>query len=306
MLVLNMCYANRLLTIELFMHNNNHPSNLDQYLISEQLLAEAYDQTGDYKRSLMKKHIALLLDFYGHTPGYQEQQTVNTNTGYTHLKSYTPSKSLSVLLDLEFNAWNRLLAAVIPAAASGVAEIAAFFTGPCKTVPDSATLNALELAGIELIYRIPHRQNLLSDPDLHHRSGLIIDFCDKPSSSDLLFSYISKLKSIWLGSLEPMKGLIWADSKLSWNYELIAACHPEIAFTVAGEFIGSFPDFDYTKPDQHLLEQEWDIFFGPRELFSKVNASRGFTPGLEFSWIWPELDQSFFKSKKFFCKETRI
>ncbi len=204
-----------------------------KYLVPDQSLARAYDITGEQKRAGMKQLIAWLVDFYRINPCLRQTGSAEFKSGFKAWVQKAPVQELVFYIPPGYSSWNRLLAAVIPAVTAGVSSLACVMDLTPGSEPDPGVLAALELAGIENIFLL--RDDFSFD-----------DFSKQPVPGGMicvsLDSWPRAALDIWpesaemrgLGPEAPLKGLIWLEPGLDWDFDLILQSHPGVGFTVSG------------------------------------------------------------------------
>lgn len=281
--------------------------DLEKTLINDNDLEKSYSITGDLNRSWMKKQIACLFNIYNnHGAGFESRNVQHIRAGIQQYQARTPFQNLLVFANTSFKAWNRLLALTVPAVTSGIKDINLFFIRDTQAEPWPETLTALELAGIENIYVITHNhlKTLPTTPEMFQNS-IIADLCPESIShlfSNLLPDNTEYTRCFYKPSL---RGLIWAEAEYTWNLEIITRTHPDVSFTLAGpEIPGNVHGLKVSKNDFSALTNEhWDIFMGSEHLYTQTRIPLGLSPGMEALWLWPHIDNHFFKTRQIYCKE---
>ncbi|MFP4083793.1 MAG: hypothetical protein ACLFP9_03455 [Desulfonatronovibrio sp.] len=276
-------------------------------LVSDEVMAQSYQDTGDLQRSWMKKFIAYLLSFYGHETRSEYIETARRKTGFSQTRTSFPVPKTVILTDTRLKSWNRLLAAAIPAIAAGTDEILVFLNKEDKDEPCPEILTSLELAGIENIFVIPSENVRLLFQGITEDGPLaIMDLCTQSPVEKYFYNhprYAQKYIRLILRNKPEI--LIWAEHKNSWDYEAIQRAHPDAGFTLAGPVPGDAPqNFIRTDADIHeLFKKSFDLFLGPEKMFTSCAIPRGFSRGMEPFWLWPEIDNSFFTINRIHLQE---
>ena len=277
-----------------------------RFLVTDQELEKAYETVGDLNRSWMKKHLAYLFSFYGHEISLEKTRTSRQRTGFVFSEAVSPAPGAVILADSCPGIWNRILAALVPAMAAGVGDISVFLfrnkEGICPEI-----LTALELAGIEDIFLIEHPQVPAVMKMCANASSLILDLCFRsPVPADFSQRSCGFKTYIRLFFDGKPRGLVWTGDDHEWDYETIRWAHPDMEFTLCGTKADSAPSgFICSSPqDSEILEEKWDLFLGPEEVFRAAGITRGFSPGMEPFWIWPEIDKGLFMTSRLYWKET--
>ncbi|MFN2266964.1 MAG: hypothetical protein ABR533_01710 [Desulfonatronovibrio sp.] len=280
--------------------------DLEKNLVSDNDLEKSYSITGDLNRSWMKKQIACLFNIYNHNDGFESTSTQHIRAGIEQYQARNSFQNLLVFANNSFTAWNRLLSLTVPAVTSGIKDIGVFFIRDTQAEPYPEILTALELAGIENIYVITHDQlkTLRANSDLFIDS-IIADLCPENISHLLSNSFSDNTEYTRCFYKHSLKGLIWAEPEYVWNLETITKAHPDVIFTIAGPEI---PDDVHCmtvseKDLSTLTKKHWDIFLGPEYLYTQTRIPLGLSPGMEALWLWPNIDNHFFKTRQTYCKE---
>jgi hypothetical protein len=276
-----------------------------QYLVNDQVLAQSYTLVGDFKRSWMKKYIAYLFSYYGHEPRTQCVSSARERAGFIHDTLYSPVPEVLVIAHSYPKIWNRLLASVIPAISAGVEQIYICLIKnheePCPEI-----LTSLELAGVENIFLIDGPETFFANILDSVRDAGLIDLCAKSPMQKILFMSPGKAQHyIRLFFARRPRALIWTENHSAWDYDILKWAHPDMEFTVGGPLAHKAPS-GFVKTDaaiQQLLSEKYDLFLGPEDIFRASMVARGFSPGMEPFWLWPELDKSFFRIHRTYWKE---
>ncbi|RQD67528.1 MAG: hypothetical protein D5R98_00785 [Desulfonatronovibrio sp. MSAO_Bac4] len=280
--------------------------DLEKRLIDDNDLEKSYSITGDLNRSWMKKQIACLFNIYNHNAGFESTSIQHMRAGIQQYQAQAPFQSLLVFVNNSFRAWNRLLALTVPAVTSGIKDIGVFFVRDNQAEPYPQILTALELAGIENIYVITQDQlkSLPVTSDMFQNS-IIADICPENISHFPGISLSGNFKYTRCFHKSSFEGLVWAESEYDWNLEIIQEAHPDVSFTIAGpETPIDVPGLTVSKKDfSTLTKKHWDLFLGPENLYTQTNIPLGLSPGMEALWLWPHIDNHFFKTRQTYCKE---
>ena len=132
------------------------PPWLVEYLISDDELAQAYEDAAPKLRALCKHTLAVLHAFFGEAPDWEERRLTRSAHGF-HTRTCTkPADWALVIIDADYASAPRLLAALTPALLARVPLVLCACTPPTR--PE--LLCALELAGQEQIYALDAAQSL--------------------------------------------------------------------------------------------------------------------------------------------------
>lgn len=276
-------------------------------LVSDEVMAQSYQATGDLKRSWMKKFIAYLLNFYGFETRTEYIETARRKTGFSHTRISFPVPRTLILTNASVQAWNRLLAAAVPAIAAGTGEIFILVVKEDNNEICPEILTSLELAGIENIFFTSSEEALSFTRNISEHDPLaIMDLCSRsPVEKHFYNPALPTQKYIRLPLQNKPEILVWAEHKSTWDYEIIQWAHPDAGFTLAGSLPGNAPQ-NFTRTDApapELFKKHFDLFLGPEKMFRSGTIPRGFSRGMEPFWLWPEIDNNFFTINRLYCQE---
>ncbi|WP_028573919.1 hypothetical protein [Desulfonatronovibrio hydrogenovorans] len=279
----------------------------EKYLADDELLASSYDQTGELTRSWMKKHIACLFNCYSPGPVIESTRFNIMRAGFMQKELMAPVSNAFFIMQADHPAWNRLLAAVLPALSAGVPDIFVFLILDQKNEPNPLLLTALELAGIEniVLAGLDEFEQPLEQHNSHDCS-VLVDLSGQNIRYDLWSRAFRIQKKIRLGHDARPRGLVWIDPDHQPDYPALGRYHSDVEFFAAGPGVQNAP-LEMTRIGTELDSAScfFDIFFGPCRIFSKTSIPIGFTRGMEAFWIWPDLDPDFFKTKRYCWKEKK-
>jgi hypothetical protein len=133
------------------------PSWLAAGLVSDDELAQAYEESAPGLRASCKHTLAVQHAFFGEAPDWEEQSLSRSAHGFRARVCDRPVDWALVMFDAEYASAPRLLAALMPALLARVpCALCVCMPGPAR--PE--LLCALELAGQEQIYALDASQSL--------------------------------------------------------------------------------------------------------------------------------------------------
>lgn len=278
-------------------------SELDSYLISDDIVAAAYSGTTLKQRAWMKKQAAHLCAHYGLDGHHYTKSLQHRASDFSRTSMSRPVDYAGLIIDSSPPAWNKLLALLVPAAMQGSTETGVFVLSDNPATINPELLTALELAGIEDIYCL----DLDTLKDWLSRQGQDLDClffaCSRdfnvPDKGSLPFN---RHRWLHLPGQKTYRAAVWADKNHDWDWDALAWANPDVYFLAAGEKAGQAPEgFDILDVEPgELKDMDVDVFFGPEEYFKDTRAPLGLSPGLEACWVWPGLDRHFFSSRREF------
>ena len=286
------------------MHNL---SDLEHFLVSEEIMARAYSLSSADERAWMKKQIAHLCAEFAPQELYIREESQRSNDFHSSLIRSDPLEFTGLILNKALPAWNKILALLVPAVMYKTSRIGVFIQDIDPEDIPRELLTALELAGIEDIYCLKNKDLLLTLPALKQcmRSAFFqfgdqtLELTGRESRINWLHGQGTTL-NLLSGSV--LKAGLWAGADLIWNWKILTWANPDITFMVAGENAWQAPqNFELlTTNREDFLNLDMDIFYGPMEDFGRSRAFLGLSPGMEACWVWPGLDPSFFTVRRKF------
>ncbi|WP_457572294.1 hypothetical protein [Desulfovulcanus sp.] len=278
---------------------------LERFALDDQILAQSYEQLGDVKRSWLKKLIAHLYNYYGRKNCQEKMVSMAYAQGFKSYVRISPWNLLVCVIDNQFKAANKVLAAIMPALMAGTKEIIVILeNSEHKEMPEQI-LVGLELMGVENILLMDKENISNFMQEIVSNNAVDGLFClgDKEIVSQLVGQ-----KNYFFWSPRPVKlaGLV-VDTDLNWDVEILSWANPDLEFIVltdkkGNDWSGNFRVFEGREED--FWSQDFDVLFASEKEFLKNRRiTLGFGPGQESSWIWPELDGSFFYHRQIFWSE---
>lgn len=241
----------------------------EEYRVRDEVMAAAYEATGDQGRAWLKTTMALVRARFGESAEYKQVRERPAGSGFEMVRTDRPVDWVVVLVDEDFHAATRLCAAVMVARLAGARRTVALLQGE----PAPAILTALELLGVEDIFAL----------DLNQMRKTLLQAKQEPQGRMLCFG-----QSISLGVPEglriparadrPPRILLGPDTTPE-NQDVIRRAHPDSVF------VDSRPDVEYTSTDDGTdshTQNTGDC--GPLRLH----------PELCGAWLYPHLTPAFF------------
>ncbi|WP_320169868.1 hypothetical protein [Maridesulfovibrio sp.] len=254
------------------------PDWLAQYQIDDTVFAEAYEATKPQLRAWMKKTIAQV---YGISAPDSPRKEWNVRTwpgGFETEVSVRPLDWTIMLIDQESVSPVRLLAALVPALASGVKNVLVAFVGSGEI--SEPVLTGFELAGQEDVVCIEQEKlsELLDFMSAASYAGAVLDLRGKAESlsdhPELRYWRARKISSICVCKDEESPDL-----------DILAFAHPDVGFIEADE--------------ESYAETQADAVVVPAELAGEALLAFRIvlTFGQEGCWIWNDFGYRFFRQE---------
>ena len=260
-------------------------------LVDDALFAQAYEESTDRERALMKTCIARLYDWYGPRKDTVREDARQWRGGFASIRRSAPVDFALVLFDQTLASPARLLAGLVPAVACGVPNILAVrLDGGDWQRP---LLTAMELAGQELVADLTGDDlgGLLRELGDAGASGAVVDLAGRPG----LFTGRDRLAvhSPAFGR----EAAVFLDGETTFDLDALALTHPDTAFTAFGANVplpGGFRRGGEELPD--FLDAVREVAYVPDNLIGRTlgRARLAMAPGQEGCWVWPELLPDFF------------
>jgi hypothetical protein len=244
------------------------PPWLTQCLVSDDELAQAYEESAPQLRASCKHTLAVQHAFFGEAPDWEEQRLSRSAQGFHSRACSRPADWTLVIFDAKYASAPRLLAALMPALLARVPLVlCASAPGPAR--PD--LLCALELAGQEQIYALDAAQSL----------DLVQSLAAQPGQGRLVLLHRGALSTLraaadaadvpcWEERRAPVLRLCGAEPDAA----LIRLAHPDAMIT-------------------HDLAPDVLYCSGPDA--GKGQAPLILPPGMEGCWLHPSLTPDFFR-----------
>jgi len=282
-----------------------YPQNwLERFAVDDQILGQAYEQLGAVKRSWLKKLIANLYNYYGRE---EVQEKVVSLTQGQGLKSYvqiTPWNRLVCVIDNQFKAANKVLAAIMPAVMTGTKEIIVIVENWEENEPPEQILVGLELMGVESILAMSREDILNFIQESENNNALNGLFYLGPKQ--ILSQALGQKRDyfFWTPRQIKLAGIV-IDASKEWDIDVLSWANPELDFIVLGDRKEKWPQnfHPFKGEKESFWSLDFDVLFASEKEFVKNrHISLGFGPGQEGSWIWPDLDKALFYQRRVFWK----
>ncbi|WP_319584587.1 hypothetical protein [uncultured Pseudodesulfovibrio sp.] len=260
--------------------------------VDDALFAQAYAESADQERALMKTCIARLYNWYGPSKDTACEVARRWRGGFGSVSRSAPVDVALVLFDDTCVSPARLLAALVPAIACGVPNVLAVrVDGKGDWAPP--LLTAMELAGQELVADLTGKgvSVLLDKVADAGAKGAVVDLTGRPGlcagRNDL---------AVYCPDFD-RSASIFLDEPDTFDLDALSFIHPDMEFTVFGAevplpdgFVSGSEDF------QAFLTSVRNVAFVPADRIGDAlgHARLVLGPGQEGCWVWPELLPGFF------------
>ncbi|BCS86969.1 hypothetical protein [Pseudodesulfovibrio sediminis] len=276
------------------------PEFINELVVDDTLFARAYQNSVDQDRAVLKTCIAGLYDWYGPRKQTAQRSTQVWRSGLESTLHTTPVDCTIILFDASLCSPTRLLAALVPAVACGVRNVLVARIGDEDSPWPEAILTGLELAGLELAVNMTGDQldELLESVQHGGGTGRVIDFREDAlqcATAGNIMVMCPRFDSV---------GAIWLDERTGLDLDAVAFAHPDMTFSVFGAEVPLPNDrFSYCSANMDdFLATPCTVAFTQTFSLDMVPTSSQLVlgPGLEGSWILPELHPEFFESHRIF------
>jgi hypothetical protein len=244
------------------------PPWLTQCLVSDDVLAQAYEESAPALLASCKHTLAVQHAFFGEAPDWEEQRLSRSAHGFHSCACSRPADWALVIFDAEYASAPRLLAALMPALLARVPLVL------CASTPGPARpelLCALELAGQEQIYALDAAQSL----------DLVQSLAAQPGQGRLVLLH--------RGALSVLRAAADATNLPCWEERrppVLRLCGPEPDATLIRLAHPDASDAQSLAPDVLYCS-------GPDAVQSQVPLI--LPPGMEGCWLHPSLTPDFFR-----------
>jgi len=275
------------------------PDWINGFVPDDDLFARAYQDISDERRALIKTSIARLYDFYGPRKDISGEVLRRWSAGFNTKSTYDAVDFVVVLFDGSVLSPARLLAALVPALASGVKHVLAARVSE-GTPWRKAVLTGFELAGQELVADMTDvdARRLFNELRETNRSGAVVVLGPKAAvikSSELQAA--SRI-SFWRPRFS-RTATIWMDDKSTFDLEALSFTHPDIVFSVYGAESDLPTDkFSYEGDGfERCVDAIEDVAYLPVERMDQIvkKTKLVFGRGQEGGWVWPDLHPEHFQ-----------
>lgn len=270
------------------------PDWLNEFVPEDEVFAMAYEDIADTDRAWLKTSIARLLDVYGPLKEMAGMTSRSFRSGFDIQSHHAPVDFAVVLFDASLLSPARLLAALVPALASGVEHVLAARVGANGGPWHKAVLTALELAGQEFVVD-------LSDAEARRLFTQLRDM-NRPGAVSVLGPKAAVIKSGELQAASRMgfwrprfnrAAAVWMEEENTFDLDVLAFTHPDMVFSIFGvETELPADNFSYEGESfSDFADAIIDVAYLPDPHISQVvdRAKLILTPGQEGCWIWPDL-----------------
>lgn len=272
---------------------------VNELIPDDDLFARAYQGISDHDRALLKTCIARLFDWYGPQKILAGDVSLRWKGGFESRQTARPVEFFVVLFDDNLMSPARLLAALVPAMASGVENILAVRVGdgaPWR----KAVLTGLELAGQEFVADMTESQarRLLSELRDTGIAGSVAVLGPKAAAIQSTALKAASRIAFWRPRFS-RAAAIWMEDGATFDLEALAFVHPDIIFSVFGEeTVLPADNFSYEGNGfGDFLESIMDVAYAPanraEECLGLSKVVLG--PGQEGCWVWPDLHPEHFQ-----------
>lgn len=280
----------------------------EELVLSDDIRQLAYESLGSKKLGIIKtiiaQYFALFPDFRQGAPRIFERRHESDCPGFFRYTRITRPLDKVVYLLGENLAPASLLASILPAIITGVAEIAVLRIGETAAAADDI-LGCLEQCGLESVFAFTeeHVSRFLQDCVSCNSETLLINL-------DIEHEYINKeiAKSSLLRTVKifsPRKIAVFCETGEEFDFEALAFAHPQVIFDVFGTFKGECLKnaLDNKGNLEDLVRKNYQAVFMPEKYASESDILKKCAlvlgPGQEGMWVWPELLNDFFLKRSF-------
>lgn len=270
------------------------PDWLNEFVPADDVFATAYEDIADSNRAWLKTNIARLLDIYGARQDVGGTVDRRFRSGFNLKATHEAVDFAVILFDSSLLSPARLLAALIPAFASGVEHVLAARVGANGGPWRKAVLTGLELAGQELVVDLTDAQA--------RRLFTHLRDTNRPGAVSVLGPKAASIKSTELQAASRMgfwrprftrAAAIWMDDEQTFDLNVLAFMHPDMVFSVFGAQTELPADnFSYEGEDlADFMDAIIDVAYTPQQHMSQAMTAAKLVlgPGQEGCWIWPDL-----------------
>ena len=276
------------------------PHWTSQLVPDDALFAQAYQDLSDRERAWIKTGIARLYDWYGPRKDVGGEDLRRWSGGLETHTRFDAVDFAVVLFDDTLLSPARLLAALVPAIATGVRQVVAVRVGEDSAPWRKAILTGLELAGQESVIGVDQNQarRLLAELRETDRPGAVAVLGPKAMETCVSEQYAATRMAFWRPRFSRM-ATVWMEEGDPLDLDALAFIHPDIAFSVYGAET-ELPGPNFTRAEggfDDFLHASSDVAYLPRE---RMAAAAGMVklalgPGLEGTWVWPDLHSLHFQ-----------
>lgn len=263
------------------------PGWFERATLDDDALAAAYDALDDSHLARLKGLAARLDACYAPAPARRRSEEGEVSGLLRFRTEISPLDFVCLLLEGEAVSPAQVMAALVPPAVLGVPRLLAAFI---DTEPTDAVLAALEVAGVGEVLRVPACRTVpLMRALVAEGRGLTLllgGAC--PGGVPL-----ERVESLPL--VRPSRAAVLQGGSATFDLEALAWAHPDLNFDIYGGR-GPLPSPRFRRcrgGEQALASAGHLVAWLPAEV-PAPEAVLTFGPGLEYSWIWPQLVRSRF------------
>lgn len=280
------------------------PDWLEEFIVDEQEFVRSYNHISPLYRTLIKKDIAQIINWYGLDRIKEVAKEYFFQQGFYFVRVIKPKTWALTFLDPRLTSPSLLLAAVLPAKLAGVKNIGLIRLKGESSEDDwpQRQLLALELAGVENVYSLTQKDAERLIRELSEKnidlSLINLGWTEISFPLSLFRNKHISLYCPWI----PQKGGVWFKNDLNFDWQTLEFFFPELELSFWNQEKDNQPAKEKKgKADwDHFLEQEFDVLFLDKtdidQLATQIPIILG--PGEEFFWLWPELELNFFCSTR--------
>lgn len=267
------------------------PDRLHEFVVDDTLFARAYDAIPDYRRALLKTCIARSYEWYGPSQCDSGRTAQMWRSGLSSVEQVATLDFAVVVFDGTLVSPTRLLAAVVPALASGVRNVLVVRLGGGEW--HQPLLTGLELAGQELVADMTTEelQLFLDECNAAEARGLVLGVGMERGNFKALRFPSNRVAFKCLNCDQAVS--VWSDSEQLFDLQALAFAQPDLNFSVFGAEGEGLPDsFSFHGNDfSDFLESLREVAYAPASCVDEaLNRARiVLGPGQEGCWVWPQL-----------------
>lgn len=281
------------------------PDWLEEFIVDEQEFVRSYNHISPLYRTLIKKDIAQIINWYGLDRIKEVAQEYFFQQEFSFVRVIKPKTWALIFLDPRLTSPSLLLAAVLPAKLAGVKNIGLIRLKDESSSEDDwpqRQLLALELAGVENVYSLPQKEAERLIRELSEKnidlSLINLGWTEVSFPLSLFRNKHISLYWPWI----PQKGGVWFKNDLNFDWQALEFFFPELELRFWNQEKDNQPakEIKGEADWDQFLKQDFDILFLDKtdidQLATQVPIILG--PGEEFFWLWPELELNFFCSTR--------
>lgn len=270
------------------------PRWLEPRKVDDQDFSRAYAAVTDSRRALLKTCIARHLSWIETGDLQRVASRRCFRQGFTVFRHSSPAKGLILALSSGVRSPARLLAAVLPAVAAGVGELAVVLPVD-QPEREEPLLTALELAGCESVFRAgtAARERLFCETAAAGCDVRMVSMGESPEgmAADMQ-QLVSGGRVVLLPGLSLRVGLWW-DEDDPLDIEAVSWAHPDLAIECWNGAAEGLPQGWIRREGtwERCLNCCYDALFVPTAKVEEATSGADLVlgPGHEGCWAWPGL-----------------